>query len=152
MRSLDLSGDAKRQRVAAADRTEAKEVKIAAGEVGSGKTAKISFILLRCAPPIVVDAIEVHHFRLQALRFQHGGKAEDADRGKLAHDASCVLFAQHLAMKLVGRGRTDEADFHGCHLLAEPDGVEAMRPIRRAAGGRPGARFSEAKSYDTKNT
>src|SRR2546425_5373682 len=117
MRSLDLSGDAKRQRVAAANRTEAKEVEIAAGEVGSGKTAKITSILLRCVPPIVIDAIEVHNFRLQALRFQHGGKAEDADRGKLAHDASRLLFAHHLTMELVSRGRTDETNFHCCHLL-----------------------------------
>src|SRR5260370_12466177 len=117
MHALDLSRDAKRQRVAAADRTEAKEIKIAAGEVGPGKTAKISFILLRFLPPIVVNAIEVHNFRLQALGFQHGGKAEDADGGKLAHDASCIHFAHGLVIELVGRGRTDEANFHGCHLL-----------------------------------
>ena len=114
MQPLDLSGNAKRQRVAAANRTEAKKVKITAGEVGSGKIAKINFILLRFLPPIVVNAIEVYNFRLQAFCFQHGGKAEDADRGKLAHNASCLHFVHRPVIELVGRGRTDEADSHGC--------------------------------------
>src|SRR5260370_32199646 len=117
MHSLDLSSDAQRQRVAAANRAEAKEIKIAAGEVGSGKTAKISVMSIRILQPTVVSAIEVHNFGLQALGFQHGGKAQDADRGKLDHDASCLRFAYRPVIELVGRGRTDEADFHGCHLL-----------------------------------
>ena len=43
MRSLDLGGDAKRYGVTAANRTEAEKVEVAAGEIISGKAAKISF-------------------------------------------------------------------------------------------------------------
>ena len=75
MRSLDLSGDAKRYRVTAANRTEAEKVEIATGEVISGKAAKISFVSIRILQPTVLNAIQVHHFRLQAFGFQHSGKA-----------------------------------------------------------------------------
>src|SRR5438477_12057785 len=109
MRPLDLSGDAKRERVAAANRTEAEEIKITGGEVSSGKTAKISFIPVRILRPTVVNAVEVHHFRLQAPGFQHRGEAQDAHGGELAHHASCVGFAHGRVFKLAGRGRTDEA-------------------------------------------
>ena len=117
MRALDLSGDAKRQRVAAANRAEAKEVKITTGEVSSGKSAKIGFVPIRIFQPTVVNTIEVHNFRLQALGFQHRGQAQDADRGKLPHDASCVQFSYGPVIELVGRGRTDEADSHGGHFV-----------------------------------
>src|SRR5438874_1601729 len=71
MRSLDLGGDAQRHRVTAANRAEAEKVRVAVGEVIPGKTAKIGFravlVSLRFLLPLIVDAIEVHHFRLQAL-------------------------------------------------------------------------------------
>ena len=117
MRLLDLSGDAKRERITAANCTETEEIKIPAGEVISGKTAKISFVSLRILQPTVVDAIKVHNFGLQAPGFQHRSKTQDADRGQLAHDASCFHFAHAPVIELVSRGRADEANFHGCHAL-----------------------------------
>src|SRR5262249_45817760 len=116
MRSLDLCSDAKSQRITAANSAEAKEIEITASEVSAGKAAKISFVSIRVSQPTVVDTIEVHDLRLEAFCLQHGGKTKDADRSKLAHDASCVPFA-HGAVQLVGRGRTDEADFHGRERL-----------------------------------
>src|SRR5205809_4548365 len=118
MRLLDLRGDAKRERVAAANCTETEEIKIPAGQVISGKTAKISFASIRILQPTVVDAIEVHNFGLQAPRFQHRSKAQDADWSQLPHDASCFHFAHAPVIELVGRGRADEANLHGYHALA----------------------------------
>src|SRR5438445_11748135 len=111
MRSLDLGGDAQRHRVTAANRAEAEKIKIARGEIRSGKAAKIGFravlVSLRFLLPLIVDAIEVYHFRLQAFGFQHGGKAQDADRRKLAHDAGRFHFSNSTTIKLIGRGSTD---------------------------------------------
>src|SRR5436305_10311459 len=112
MRSLDLGGDAKRDGVTAANRTEAEEVKIARGEIRSGKAAKIGLISIRVLEPLVVNAIDVHDLRLQAFGFQHGCKAQDADRRKLAHDPGRFHFAHSTAIKLISRGSTDEAKLH----------------------------------------
>src|SRR6476469_4354747 len=103
MRSLDLGGDAKRDGVTAANRTEAKKVEVAAGEVIPGKTAKISYIAMGILQPTVVNAIQVHHFRLQAFGLKHCGKAQDAHRGKLAHDAGRFRFSNGTAIKLIRR-------------------------------------------------
>ncbi len=126
VRPLDFAGDAKRYRVAAANRTEAKEVKITTGEIISGKTAKINLVAIRIPQPAVINTVQVDNFRLQTLGFQNGGKAQDADRGKLAHDASRFHFVNGPVIEPVGRRRTDEADFHLCHCLG---GRERMRPI-----------------------
>src|SRR6478672_12286238 len=114
MRSLDLGGDAERHGVTAANRTEAKKNEVAAGEVIPGKTAKIGFSVasIRLLQPIVVNAIQVHDFRLQAFGLKHGGKAQYADRRKLAHDAGRFRFAHNTAIELIGRGRADETNFH----------------------------------------
>jgi hypothetical protein len=120
MRSLDLSGDAQRYGVTAANGAEAEKVeaiKIASGEVRSGKAAKISFIAIRIPEPLIVNAIEVHNFRLQAFGLKHGGKAKDADRRKLAHDPGCFYFAHGPLIELVGCRRTDETNLHGSHLF-----------------------------------
>jgi hypothetical protein len=117
MRSLDLGGDAKRHGVTAANRTEAEKVEVVRGEVIPGKTAKISFISIRILQPTVINAIQVHDFRLQAFGLKHGCKAQNADRRKLAHDASCFRFAHGAAVELIGRGSTDETNFHGWQKL-----------------------------------
>src|SRR5216684_4454217 len=111
MRSLDIGGDAQRQRVAAANRTEAEKFEVAAGEVIPGRAAKISFVSIRILPPTVINAIEVHDFRLQAFGLKHGCKAQNADRRKLAHDAGRFHFAHSTAIELIGRGSTDETNF-----------------------------------------
>src|SRR5437763_16868025 len=103
MRLLDLRGDAQRERVTAANCTETEEIKISAGEVISGKTAKISFVSIRILQPTVVHAIEVHNFGLQAPGFQHRSKAQYADRSQLPLDACCVRFAHVSVIELVGR-------------------------------------------------
>src|SRR4029077_1143547 len=82
-----------------------------------GKATKISLIAIRILQPTVVDAIEVHHFRLQALRLQYGGKAQNADRRKFAHDTGSFRFAYGTAIELVGCGGTDETNLHDCHLF-----------------------------------
>src|SRR6266853_824571 len=117
MRTLDLGGDAKRQRIAAANRAEAEKIKVARGEIRSGKAAKIGVISIRTLEPTVVNAIEVHHFRLQAFGLKHGCKAQNANRRKLAHDASCFHFSNSTAIELIGRGRADETNLHDCHLF-----------------------------------
>lgn len=120
MHTLEFSGNANRKRIAAADSTETKEIKMPVSEPSPGELTKISFwiafAVLRTLQPFIVDAVQVHDFRLQSLRFQNGGKAQYADGRKLANDASCVPFA-HGRVKLVGRGRTDEAHFHGGQLI-----------------------------------
>jgi hypothetical protein len=120
MRSLDFGGDAKRHGVTAANRTEPKKIKIAGGEVSSGKAAKIGFsvaLVSRSLQPTIVDAIEVNHCGLQAFGLKHGGKAQYADRGKLAHDSGRFRFAHNTAIELIGRGSTDETNLHDCHLF-----------------------------------
>ena len=119
MRSLHLGGDAKRYGITAANRTEAEKVKVARGEVISGKTAKISFSAasIGSLQPTVVDAIKIDDFRLQAFGLKHGGKAQNADRRKLAHNAGRFCFVHGTAIKLVGRGSTDETNLHDCHLF-----------------------------------
>src|SRR5438270_13229693 len=100
MHPLDLGGDAKGYGVTAANRAEAEKVEVAASEVVSGETAKISFIAIGILQPTVVDAIQVHHVRLQAFSLKHGGKAQYADRRKLAHDAGRFRFAYDAAIEL----------------------------------------------------
>jgi hypothetical protein len=116
MCALDLSGDAQRYGVTAANGAEAEKVeaiKIASGEVRSGKAAKIGSSAIRTLQPTIVNAIEVDNFRLQAFGLKHGGKAKDADRRKFAHDAGCIRFGHGPVIELVGRGGTDKANFHG---------------------------------------
>src|SRR6478609_1651012 len=117
MCALDLSGDAQRERVAAANRTEAEKVEVATGEVIPGKAAKIGSSAIRTLQPTIVNAIEVHNFRLQAFGLKHGGKAKDADRRKLAHDPGCFYFAHGPLIELVGCRRTDETNLHDSHLF-----------------------------------
>src|SRR5689334_23247706 len=119
MRPLDRGGDAKRDRVTAANRTEAEKVGVASGKVIAGKAAKIGFSVasIRLLQPIVINAVQVHDFRLQAFGLKHGGKAQYADRGKLAHDAGCFRFAHSTSIELIGRGSTDETNLHDCHLF-----------------------------------
>src|SRR5579864_5803896 len=119
MRSLDLGGDAQRQRITAANCAEAEKVKVASGEVIPGKTAKIGFSVasIRLLQPTVVNAIQVHHFGLQAFGFQLGGKAQYADGRKFAHDAGRFRFTHGTAIKLIGRGSADETNLHDCHLF-----------------------------------
>src|SRR5215471_13525088 len=123
MPSFEFAGNADGQRIAAANSAQAKEIKLPVSEPASGEAAKIRFrspfCLMRRLQPLVVDAIEVHNLRLKALFFQDGGKAEDADRRKLAHDASCIHFAHGPVTQLVGRGRTNETNFHGSLLNCE---------------------------------
>src|SRR5262249_20077773 len=114
MQPLDFRGNAKGKRVAAAYRTEAKEIGFGRSKARSGKAAEIAFFPIQMLPTFVIDAIQVDDFRLEALGFQDSGEAQDTDRGKLAHDASRVRFA-HRPVELVGRGRTDQADVHRCH-------------------------------------
>src|SRR6478736_9439840 len=123
MRPLDFGGDAKRDGVTAANRTEAEKVEVAAGEVVPGKTAKTGFSVasIRLLQPIVINAIQVHHFRLQAFGLKHGGKTQNADRRKLAHDAGRFHFSNGTAIELIGRGSTDETDFHGWHKFGFAD-------------------------------
>ena len=120
MQTLEFSGNANCKRIAAADSTETKEIKMPVSEPSPGELAKIRFwitlAVIRTLQPFIIDTVQVHDLRLQALRFQNGGKAQYADGRKLANDASCVPFA-HGKVKLVGRGRTDEAHFHGGQLI-----------------------------------
>src|SRR5205085_8290018 len=97
--------------------TEAVQIKFAVGEVVSGKPAKIGLLGIWISQPAVVDAIEVHNLRLQASGFQHRGKAQDADRSKLAHYADCFHFLYSSTGELVGCRRTDETDLHGLALF-----------------------------------
>src|SRR5579859_6318115 len=130
MRSLNFSGDAKRYGVTAANRTEAEKIEIASGEKRPGKAAKVAFRIAlarsRLLQPVVINAIQVYDFRLQAFGLKHGGKTQDADRRKLAHDARCFRFAHGTAIELVGCGRTDETNFHGCHLFGLRINVSAI--------------------------
>src|SRR5215831_9802457 len=140
MRSLDFRSDAKRKRVTAAYCTEAKEIEFSRDKIGAGKAAKIDFVRIGVLAPFVVDSIQVDNFGFQTVRFQHCGKAQDADGGKLSHDASCIRLAHRRVAQLVGRGRADEADFHRRHLRGAvrsgSDGYyreEALRgPVRLA--------------------
>src|SRR5215471_14734287 len=125
MEALDFSRNPNRKRIAAAYRTKAKEIAFPRGEIRAGKTAKIAFVRILLLPPFIVDAIQVDDFGFQAPGFQHGGQAEDADGGKLPHDASRIRLAHRLVAQLVGRGCTNEADSHRSHFLGPvPSGFD----------------------------